>query len=142
MISKKLIRTIEDYLYLYQYIDEEILELKEEKNLSNSRDANSYIRAKGRVNKGVENQALQNVKIDEVIEKHLKWKALITNVVKEYKDNEPEKHYYIKLKYFKKASTVKIQNEMAICRATQSKIKLDIIYYLAFLAINEKLIKL
>lgn len=142
MISKKLVKTIEDYLYLYTSIDEEISDLKQSKGLSNSKDINSWIKAKGKVNREVENQAIQNIKTDELIERYTKWKNLISKVVDEYKNNSPDKYYYMKLKYFRKASTVRIENEMAICRATQVRVKLDIIYYLALLGINENLIKL
>ena len=69
-------------------------------------------------------------------------KNLIKKIIKHYEEKEPEKFLYIKLKYFDKCSTTKIEMKMAICRATQSKIKTDIVYYIALFAVKENLIQM
>lgn len=142
MVNKKVFETVEHYLYSYLSLDQEIAEMREEKNTANKRDDNSWIRAKGRVNKAVENQAIHNIKIDEKINKYLRWKAIIEDALKEFKENEPEKEYYIRLRYFKKYNTFQIESEMCLCRSAQIKIRLDIVYYLALFSVKEGLVKI
>ena len=86
--------------------------------------------------------ALKNIEMQDEINNKIQWKLLIDKILEYYKKNEPDKYLYIKLRYFDKCSTTKIENKMAICRATQARLKSDIVYYIALFAVKEDLIKM
>ena len=86
--------------------------------------------------------ALKNIEMEEKIRNKIRWKLLIDKILKYYEKNEQEKYMYIKYKYFQKCSTTKIEMKMAVCRATQARLKSEIIYYIALYAVKEKLLKM
>ena len=67
---------------------------------------------------------------------------MIDRILKYYEENEQEKYWYIKYRYFQKCYTTKIEMKMAICRATQARLKSEIVYYIALYAVKENLIKM
>lgn len=139
MINKEIVSTIEHYLYIYQGIDKEIEELEQQKEDTEGKDINSWIKS-NKVNRVVENKAIKNIRIDEKIEKYKKWKEVISNILKDYKKNDLERYTYIKMKYFKKYSINKIEMETSLTKSTQMRLKQDIIYYIAIFAYKEDLI--
>lgn len=141
MYNSKIIHIVEEHLYTYYSIEIQIRDIKEKYSMTD-KDINSWIKSKGRVSKSTEIQAIKNIEMEQEIMEKIKWHNLIKKIIKQYEENEPEKFLYIKLKYFDKCSTTKIEMKMAICRATQSKIKTDIVYYIALFAVKENLIKM
>ena len=141
MYNSKIIHIVEEHLYSYCSIDMEIRDIKLKYSISD-KDINSWIKSKGNVSKGTEIMALKNIEMEEKIKNKIKWKFLIDRVLKYYESYEQEKYLYIKYRYFEKCSTTKIERKMAICRATQARIKSDIVYYIALYAVKDKLIKM
>lgn len=141
MYNSKIIHIVEEHLYTYYSIEIQIRDIKEKYSMTD-KDINSWIKSKGRVSKSTEIQAIKNIEMEQEIMEKIKWHNLIKKIIKYYEEKEPEKFLYIKLKYFDKCSTTKIEMKMAICRATQSKIKTDIVYYIALFAVKEKLIQM
>lgn len=141
MYNSKIIHIVEEHLYTYYSIEIQIRDIKEKYSMTD-KDINSWIKSKGRVSKSTEIQAIKNIEMEKEVMEKIKWHNLIKKIIKHYEENEPEKFLYIKLKYFDKCSTTKIEMKMAICRATQSKIKTDIVYYIALFAVKENLIQM
>lgn len=141
MYNSKIIRIVEEHLYTYYSIEFEIRGIKERYSMTD-KDINSWIKSKGKINRSTEIQAIKNIELENEIIQQIKWHNLIKSIIEYYKEKEPEKFLYIKLKYFDKCSTTKIEMKMAICRATQSKIKTDIVYYIALYAVKENLIEM
>ena len=141
MYNSKIIHIVEEHLYTYYSIEIQIRDIKEKYSMTD-KDINSWIKSKGRVSKSTEIQAIKNIEMEKEVMEKIKWHNLIKKIIKHYEENEPEKFLYIKLKYFDKCSTTKIEMKMAICRATQSKIKIDIVYYIALFAVKENLLQM
>ena len=141
MYNYRIIHIVEEHLYGYCLVDLEIRDIKQKYSVSD-KDINSWIKSKGKINRGVEIMALKNIEMEEKIKNKIKWKLLIDKILKYYEENEQEKYLYIKYRYFQKCSTTKIEMKMAICRATQARLKSEIVYYIALYAVKEKLIKM
>ena len=141
MYNYKIIHIVEEHLYGYCLVDMEIRDIKQKYSISD-RDINSWIKSKGKINRGVEIMALKNIEMEEKIRNKIQWKLLIDKILKYYEENEQEKYWYIKYRYFQKCSTTKIEMKMAICRATQARLKSEIVYYIALYAVKEDLIKM
>ena len=141
MYNSKIIHIVEEHLYTYYSTDIEIRDIKEKYSITD-KDINSWIKSKGKINRGVEIMALKNIEMQDEINNKIQWKLLIDKILEYYKKNEPDKYLYIKLRYFDKCSTTKIETKMAICRATQARLKSDIVYYIALFAVKEDLIKM
>lgn len=142
MLSKKNIDIIEEYLYIYPNFDRKIEEIREESERVTSSDINSYIKSKGKINRSVEYQAILELIIEEKINYCLKWKKLIDSIMEVFKESYPEIYVYINLKYQRKYSITKIQMKTCLTRSTQSRIKKEILYYIAIFAYKENLIKM
>lgn len=141
MYNYKIIHIVEEHLYGYCLVDMEIRDIKQKYSISD-KDINSWIKSKGKINRGVEIIALKNIEMEEKIKYKIQWKLLIDRILKYYEENEQEKYWYIKYRYFQKCSTTKIEMKMAICRATQARLKSEIVYYIALYAVKENLIKM
>jgi len=141
MYNYKIIHIVEEHLYGYCLVDMEIRDIKQKYSISD-KDINSWIKSKGKINRGVEIMALKNIEMEEKIRYKIQWKLLIDRILKYYEENEQEKYWYIKYRYFQKCSTTKIEMKMAICRATQARLKSEIVYYIALYAVKENLIKM
>ena len=141
MYNSNIIHIVEEHLYTYYSIEIQIRDIKEKYSMTD-KDINSWIKSKGRISKSTEIQAIKNIEMEQEIMERIRWHNLIKKIIKHYEEKEPEKFLYIKLKYFDKCSTTKIEMKMAICRATQSKIKTDIVYYIALFAVKENLIQM
>ena len=141
MYNYKIIHIVEEHLYGYCLVDMEIRDIKQKYSISD-KDINSWIKSKGKINRGVEIMALKNIEMEEKIKYKIQWKLLSDRILKYYEENEQEKYWYIKYRYFQKCSTTKIEMKMAICRATQARLKSEIVYYIALYAVKENLIKM
>lgn len=143
MLDKKIVNMVEHYLKLYPYMEQEIRELQEDiEKPSNSKDVNSFIQSKNKVNRMVENQAINNVQISEKISKCRKWQEIIEEVIEKYKVSQVDRYLYMKLKYFKKYSINAIETELTYGKTMQDRLRQDVVDYLALFAVKEKLIKL
>ena len=141
MYNYKIIHIVEEHLYSYCLVDMEIRDIKQKYSVSD-KDINSWIKSKGKVNRSVEIIALKNIEMEDKIKNKIHWKILIDKILKYYEENEQEKYWYIKYKYFEKCSTTKIERKMAISRPTQARIKTEIIYYIALYGVKENLLKM
>lgn len=141
MYNYKIIHIVEEHLYSYCYIDLQICFIKEKYSVTD-KDINSWLKSKGRISKSTEVLALKEIEMEKELENKIRWHYLITKVIEYYKKNEPEKFLFIKLKYFEKCSTTKIEMKMALCRATQSRIRTDIVYYIAMFAVKEDILNI
>ncbi len=141
MYNYNIIHIVEEHLYSYYSIEHEIRKIMEKYSV-NDKDINSWIKSKGKINRSTESIAIKNIEIENEIVKKIEWHYLIEKILKYYENDEPDKYLFIKLRYFDKCSTTKIEMKMAICRATQSKIKTDIVYNIAMYAVSNNLIKL
>ena len=142
MLSKKVMNDIEEYLYIYPNFEQKIEDIKRESEIVIKRDVNSWIKSKGKINNSVECQALLELITEEKINKCLKWKAVIEKVMKIFSKYYPERYLYINLKYKDKCTITKIEMKSCMSKSTQSRIKQEILYYIAIFAFKENLIKL
>lgn len=142
MLSKKVMNDIEEYLYIYPNFEQKIEDIKRESEIVIKRDVNSWIKSKGKINNSVECQALLELITEEKINKCLKWKAVIEKVMKIFIKYYPERYLYINLKYKDKCTITKIEMKSCMSKSTQSRIKQEILYYIAIFAFKENLIKL
>lgn len=142
MLSKKVMNDIEEYLYIYPNFEQKIEDIKRESEIVIKRDVNSWIKSKGKINNSVECQALLELMTEEKINKCLKWKAVIDKVMKIFNKYYPERYLYINLKYKDKCTITKIEMKSCMSKSTQSRIKQEILYYIAIFAFKENLIKL
>lgn len=87
-------------IYFCTLIDKEWKQIKE-KYLKKEIDINSWIRSKGRVSKGVEITAINNIQMEEELNNLIRWHNIIKNAICVYtKNDEQEKLNYIQHKYF------------------------------------------
>ena len=142
MKEKDIIEIVESHLFSYMCVEKEIQSIKDKYNID-EKDINSWIKSKGKVSRATETLAIKNIQLENEIECKIKWHFIIENILRKYEDrNEQSKLKYIDYKYFNKFSLTKIELQMAISRPALSRIKYDVIYYIALYAVKEKLIEL
>lgn len=64
MYNYKIIHIVEEHLYGYCLVDLEIRDIKQKYSVSD-KDINSWIKSKGKINRGVEIMALKNIEMEE-----------------------------------------------------------------------------
>ena len=111
------------------------------KDISNSRDVNSFIRSKNKINRTTETQAINSVNIDEQIESYRKWQNLVNKELEEIKTTDNDVYKVVKSK-FAGATFDNIENETFIGRQRAIKLYYDFVVNITLLAVNSKLIKL
>lgn len=142
MKEKDIIEIVESHLFSYLSVEKEIETIKDKYNID-EKDINSWIRSKGKISRSTETLAIKNIQLENEIECKIKWHFIIENILRKYEErNEQSKLKYINYKYFNKFSLTKIEIQMAISRPALSRIKYDVIYYIALYAVEENLIKL
>lgn len=139
MNNKEIEAIVEHYIYCYNSIDNEISDLQNGVSIP-KRDANSWIKSKGKINRGVEIEAIKNISIEEKVKRYLIWKKIIYNVITDCQKNESDKYLFIKLRYFQKRTLSDIEEIMAIHKNTLNKIRMEFVYLIALYAVKEKLI--
>lgn len=87
MQIEKLLEYTKEKTENYFRIDSIISGLETRKDKGNSRDVNSFIRSKNKINRAVEVQAINNVNIDQQIENWQKWKEIISEDLEKIKKN-------------------------------------------------------
>ena len=90
MRIKRILNFVKVKVSEYPRIDSIVESLEEQKETSNNRDINSFIRSKNRINRNIEFQAMKNIDIDNKIEEYRKWQSIIKEELKliENTDNE------------------------------------------------------
>ena len=113
------------------------LELRKE--TEKSKDVNSFIRSKNKVNKNTEEQVLRNINIDEKIYEYKKWQNLIKNEIEELtiKDNELYKIVIFKITGY---SFEKIKSELYLGERTVINMYNNFIIQISLLAVKDGLI--
>lgn len=113
---KQLKKTMEEYLYLYQFIDIEILDIK--------------------------NKFDDEKEIKKEVKKLRKIKKIIDEVLDYFQKNDKDKYSFIVLRYFKKLAPKDIEEELYLNSSLQWRIKNDVIYILALVALKEKVLEI
>ena len=141
MKSDKCIKYVKEIISEYPRIDTIIQSLEMKKDISNSRDVNSFIRSKNKINRTTETQAINSVNIDEQIESYRKWQNLVNKELEEIKTTDNDVYKVVKSK-FAGATFDNIENETFIGRQRAIKLYYDSVVNITLLAVNSKLIKL
>ncbi|MDO5556686.1 MAG: hypothetical protein Q4G05_00350 [Clostridia bacterium] len=144
MLDEQIIRNVESHLKMYYFYDDEIAELERSLTMQvdNAQDVNSYIQSKNKISQKVANKAINNIIIKDKIEFYKKWKEIIKVVLEEYKETDKLKHDYMIYKFFRQYQIPKIEMLLYIKSTMQNTLRHTIIYRVALLAVQEKLIKL
>ena len=132
-------KKIEYYLYNYDFIDYKINILKAE--ISDSEYNNNYIRWIKNKSSSLEDLVIRNMDIEMRISKLNKWKNLIDNILKEYKQNNQLLYNFIHLKYFLKFNSSVIKEKIKLSEKKQKDIQADILQYIFSLAIKNNMLK-
>ena len=141
MKSDKCIKYVKEIISEYPRIDTIIQSLEMKKDISNSRDVNSFIRSKNKINRTTETQAINSVNIDEQIESYRKWQNLVNKELEEIKTTDNDVYKVVKSK-FAGATFDNIENETFIGRQRAINLYYDFVVNITLLAVNSKLIKL
>ena len=79
MYNSKIIHIVEKHIYTYYSTDIEIRDIKEKYSITD-KDINSWIKSKGKINRGVEIMALKNIEMQDEINNKMQWKLLIDKI--------------------------------------------------------------
>lgn len=138
----KLFSKIEERIKEYFDIEEELIEIKDKFNFENKRDVNSFIKSKGNISKGVENEAIHNILIEQELSKLLEWAEFLEKIFAYYEEFEFEKYSYSKYRYKNHYNEVKIEIKMSLSHATQYRIRKSILREILLCAIDNDLMKI
>ena len=141
MRSKKILSYVKAKVSEYPKIDSIIKGLELNKETSNSRDINSFIKSKNKVNKTTELQAMKNLNIDKKIEEYKRWQSLIYDELEELK-NKDEEVYKIVIFKFTGYSFEKIKDELFLGERTVVNLYNDFIVEISLLAVKNRLINI
>lgn len=141
MRSKKILSYVKAKVSEYPKIDSIIKGLELNKETSNSRDINSFIKSKNKVNKTTELQAMKNLNIDKKIEEYRRWQSLIYDELEELK-NKDEEVYKIVIFKFTGYSFEKIKDELFLGERTVVNLYNDFIVEISLLAVKNRLINI
>lgn len=132
-------RKIEYYLYNYDYIDIKIANMRAQ-TLDSEYNQNyqKWIKNKSSL---LEDQVIKNILMEQRIYKMKKWKKLITKVLEKYKCTNILYYYFIKLKYFDKATSNTIKKELKLNVKEQKDIQTEIVKYIFLVAIKNQMLK-
>lgn len=130
---------IEYYLYHYDYIDTKIKNIR--LDISTSEYNHSYYKWIKNKSSSLEDQVIRNIGIEQRIYKLRRWKNLITFILEWYKKTDMTKYNFIKLKYLEKANFIKIHEKLKLNLKKQEDIRIEILQYIFFIAINEGILR-
>ena len=141
MRIKRILNFVKVKVSEYPRIDSIVESLEEQKETSNSRDINSFIRSKNRINRNIEFQAMKNIDIDNKIEEYRKWQSIIKEELKliENTDNETFKIIESRLSG---ATFEKIQEELYLGHRTVMGLYNNFIMEVTLLALKNDLISI
>ena len=141
MRIKRILNFVKVKVSEYPRIDSIVENLEEQKETSNSRDINSFIKSKNRINRNIEFQAMKNIDIDSKIEEYRKWQSIIKEELKliENTDNETFKIIESRLSG---ATFEKIQEELYLGHRTVMGLYNNFIMEVTLLALKNDLISI
>ena len=141
MRIKRILNFVKVKVSEYPRIDSIVESLEEQKETSNSRDINSFIKSKNRINRNIEFQAMKNIDIDNKIEEYRKWQSIIKEELKliENTDNETFKIIESRLSG---ATFEKIQEELYLGHRTVMGLYNNFIMEVTLLALKNDLISI
>ena len=141
MRIKRILNFVKVKVSEYPRIDSIVESLEEQKETSNSRDINSFIKSKNRINRNIEFQAMKNIDIDSKIEEYRKWQSIIKEELKliENTDNETFKIIVSRLSG---ATFEKIQEELYLGHRTVMGLYNNFIMEVTLLALKNDLISI
>lgn len=133
------IKKIEYYLKRYNLLDYKISKLTDETdNQDYKQTYNIWLKNKS---SSLEDEAIRNIGLEQRIYKIRKWQNLITFVLEHYKSKDKVKYKFICLKYFKKLTTIKIQERMNLSNSQQEELRIEILNYILAVAIKKNMLK-
>lgn len=138
----KLFSKIEERIKEYFDIEEELIEIKDKFNSGNKRDVNTFIKSKGNISKGVENEAIHNILIEQELSELLEWAEFLEKIIAYYEQFEFEKYQYMKHRYENHYNEVKIERKMSLSHATQYRIRKSIFREILLCAVENNLINI
>ncbi len=138
ILSRKIYKQIEWYLYNYYEIKREVQELKDEIIEGRSYDISEW---GGGISYHSDPTAVKAVKLckRDIIE-YEKWLKTVEISINHFKNTE--KGRLLQMKYFEELSEMYICQELHIERATYFRWREEIVIYTAMLALQEGLIKI
>ena len=140
MVTKKVKKIIRKKLYEYPIYDRLINELELEKDTVSGGDINSSIRSKNKISRATEGQVIKNISIDSKINEYKKWKALIDNVLQDFRKCDKTKLKIVEYKFFGNIPEDIIADELYVSKSTVRSYLKDIYFEIGILATLNNLI--
>ena len=141
MRIKRILNFVKVKVSEYPRIDSIVESLEEQKETSNNRDINSFIRSKNRINRNIEFQAMKNIDIDNKIEEYRKWQSIIKEELKLIENTDNETFNIIESR-LSGATFEKIQEELYLGHRTVMGLYNNFIMEVTLLALKNDLISI
>ena len=138
MLNNSTYKTIEFFLYNYNYIDLMIKNI-----IANKKDCEynqSYTRYIKNKSSSLEDQVIRNIDLERRIFRMNKWKKLIKNILEGYKESDDLKYSFIFMKYFQKDNNMEIENKLKITEQQRRNMKYEIINHIRSCAIKHNML--
>jgi len=139
MRVKKILSSVREKINEYPKIDSIIEGLELSKNTENSKDVNSFIKSKNKINRAVELQAIKNINIDQKIDEYKKWQKLIKQELDDLKANDIIIYKLVMFR-FTGYSFEKIKDELLLGERTVTRLYNDFVIEIAILAVKNGII--
>lgn len=138
MLNNSTYKTIEFFLYNYNYIDLMIKNIiANKKECEYNQSYTRYIKNKS---SSLEDQVIRNIDLERRIFKMNKWKNLIMNILEGYKKADNLKYSFIFLKYFQKDNNTEIEKKLNITKQQRTNMKYEIINHICSCAIKSNML--
>jgi len=139
MKVKKILSSVREKINEYPKMNSIIEGLELSKNIESSKDVNSFIKSKNKINKAIELQAIKNINIDKKIDEYKKWQKLIKQELEDLKANDVIIYKLVMFK-FTGYSFEKIKDELLLGERTVMRLYNDFVIEVAILAIKNGII--
>jgi len=139
MKVKKILSSVREKINEYPKMNSIIEGLELSKNIESSKDVNSFIKSKNKINKAIELQAIKNINIDQKIDEYKKWQKLIKQELEDLKANDVIIYKLVMFK-FTGYSFEKIKDELLLGERTVMRLYNDFVIEVAILAIKNGII--
>lgn len=139
MKVKKVLSSVREKINEYPKMDSIIEGLELSKNTENSKDVNSFIKSKNKINRAVELQAIRNVNIDKKIDEYKKWQKLIKQELDDLKANDIIIYKLVMFR-FTGYSFERIKDELLLGERTVTRLYNDFVIEVAILAVKNGII--
>lgn len=139
MRLNKVKKVVRKKLCEYPLFYKDIEELENKKSLSISKDENSFIRSKNKVNRAVETEAIRNIEIANKISEIKEWQNIIETVFEEFKEDHIKSNV-VEYKFIGNLSEDSICDRLCISKGCIRNYIFEFIYEIGILAIIKGLI--